>query len=186
MLELYSRQLLTDNKPMSITKTSFGSTRSGKAVDLYTLQNARGTSLSIMTYGGTITSLKTADKNGELADVVLGFDTLAEYEEKSPYFGAIIGRYANRIDSGKFTLDGKRYTLKQNDDTNHLHGGEQGFDRAVWNAKVDGDSLVLRYTSPDGEEGYPGQLTTRVTYTLSADDELHIDYGAQTDAPTIV
>jgi len=171
---------------MSISKTPYGVTQTGEAVDCYTFKNARGSSLGVITYGAAITSFKTADKHGKFADIVLGFDTLAEYEEKSPYFGCIVGRYANRIDSGKFELEGQTYSLALNDGDNHLHGGDKGFDKVVWRAELEGDSLVLRYTSPDGEEGYPGQLELRVSYTLTEANELRIDYWAQCDKTTIV
>lgn len=158
----------------------------GKAVKLYTLKNKSGASVTISNYGGTVTSIIVPDKKGDLADVVLGFDTLAEYREKSPYFGCITGRYANRIAKGKFTLDGTEYTLATNNDPNHLHGGEKGFDKKVWSATVKNGELVLNDTSPDGEEGYPGTLKTTVTYRWTDKNALEIDYKATTDKPTVI
>jgi len=143
-----------------------------------------------MTYGGTVVAINVPDKDGKLGDVALGFDTLGEYEEKSPYFGCITGRYANRIAKGKFALDGKEFTLATNNDPNHLHGGLKGFDKRVWAAEeIKGDGFVgirLTYTSKDGEEGYPGTLETTVTYTWNNDNELRIEYGASTDKPTVI
>jgi aldose 1-epimerase len=142
----------------SVTSKPFGEI-DGKPVELYTLSNESGAKVSITNYGGTVTSIVVPDKNGKMDDVVLGFDSVAEYVEKSPYFGCITGRYANRIANGKFTLDGKDYTVATNNAPNHLHGGLKGFDKKIWKARLgsvgDSPSLVLTYTSADGEEGYP-------------------------------
>ena len=157
---------------------------------MYTLTNSSGMEAAISNYGGTIVALKTPDRKGTLANVVLGFDNLAGYLGKEPYFGALIGRYGNRISQGKFTLDGREYTLAQNDNGNHLHGGTRGFDKVVWTAKaaLSGGvpELVLHYLSRDGEEGYPGNLDVTVTYTLTGANELKIAYRATTDKPTVV
>ena len=141
-----------------ITKESFGKTTAGAPVDIYTLTNAKGTKARIMTYGATLVSLEVADKAGKLDDVVLGFDSVAEYEKGSPYFGCTVGRYANRIGNAKFSLDGKEYTLAKNDGENTLHGGKVGFDKVVWEAEIvkrkkGGEALKFSYTSKDGEEG---------------------------------
>ncbi len=175
---------------MSVNKEAFGTTPDGKAVDLYTLTNANGLKAEIMTYGGIVTKLQVPDRNGNFADIVLGFDTLDEYVKGHPYFGAIIGRYANRIAKGKFTLDGTEYTLATNNGRNHLHGGIKGFDKVVWNAKElkteQAVGVELTYRSGDGEEGYPGNLSCTVSYTLTNDNELKISYEAETDKPTII
>src|SRR5204863_1406240 len=159
-------------------------------VSVYTLKNAHGMTLRVMDYGGIILSLLVPDRSGRFEDVVLGYDSLAGYLRSSPYFGALIGRYGNRIAHGRFTLDGKTYTLAQNNGPNHLHGGVRGFDKVVWAVTPfehpDSVGLVLRYTSPDGEEGYPGTLHTTVTYTLTSRDELIFDYHATTDRATPV
>ncbi len=184
----------TDSEPVSdspaIQEEPFG-TIDGQEVRLYTLTNANGVQAKITNYGGIVVSFIAPDKNGEMADVVLGFDSADEYVSKeSPYFGCITGRYANRIAKGKFTLDGQEYTLATNNDPNHLHGGDKGFDKRIWKAEpmetTDGPALKLSYTSPDGEEGYPGTLETTVTYTLTADNGLRIDYQATTDKPTVL
>jgi aldose 1-epimerase len=174
----------------SIDKKEFGKTADGQAVDLYTLTNANGVTAKIMTYGGIITELHVPDRDGKFEDVVLGFDNLKQYLAGHPFFGAIAGRVANRIAKGKFTLDGKEYSLFINNGPNSLHGGKVGFDKKVWKAepteKADGVALKMTYTSPDGEEGYPGTLCTTVTYTLTNANELRIDYTATTDKPTIL
>jgi aldose 1-epimerase len=173
----------------AITKEAFGTTKSGEAVDMYTLKNAKGSVAKIMTYGGTVVELLVPDKNGKLGDIILGFDNLKDYEEKSPYFGCLIGRYGNRISNAKFTLDGKEYTLAANNNGQHLHGGIKGFDKVVWDAEPieskQGPALKLHYLSKDTEEGYPGNLDVTVTYTLTNDNELKIDYYATTDKPTV-
>ena len=187
--------LLIATRPMlaadaSIAKSSYGTTADGKAVDEYTLTNTNGAEVKIITYGGIITSLRVPDRNGNLGNVVLGFDKLGDYETKNPYFGALIGRYGNRIANAKFTLDGKDYTLADNNGPNTLHGGVKGFDKVVWTAKeVPSDSdvgLELSYLSPDGEEGYPGNLSVTVVYTLTADNGIRIEYTATTDKATVV
>lgn len=173
-----------------ITSRPFGTAPDGAAVTLYTLTNANGLEAGIITYGGIIVSLKTPDRTGAMADIVLGFDTLDGYLKGHPYFGAIVGRYGNRIANGQFVLDGKTYPLAKNNGPNALHGGLKGFDKAVWKARIveaAGDrALELTHVSPDGDEGYPGKLSVTVTYTLTAHDELRIAYRATTDKPTVV
>ena len=168
----------------------FGMTHRGEAVSLYTLKNAHGMQAKVLDYGGIIVSLRVPDRNGRLDDVVLGFDSLGDYERGSPYFGAIIGRYGNRIARGRFTLDGRTYTLATNNGPNHLHGGVRGFDKVIWSVtpfqRSDSVGLVMNYTSPDGEEGYPGTLRATVTYTLTDKNEFIFDYQATTDRPTPV
>ena len=174
---------------MSITKEPFG-TVDGQAVDLYTLTNASGAALRVTTYGGIITSLQVPDRDGHLADVVLGFDSLDGYLGEHPYFGAAIGRFGNRIGDAKFTLDGVEYQLAKNDGDNHLHGGIKGFDKVVWTATKSDEKersvLVLRYVSPDGEENYPGTLTVTIFYTWTHDNVLWVSYQAETDKATPV
>jgi aldose 1-epimerase len=159
-------------------------------VDLFTLRSPSGIELDVITYGGTVTRLLAPDRNGELADIVLGHEWLEAYLAGTPYFGAIVGRYGNRIAEGRFTLDGKEHRLAVNNGPNHLHGGLKGFDKVVWAAEPyssEAESgVALTYVSADGEEGYPGELTVRVTYALTAGGELRIDYEATTDAPTVV
>lgn len=165
----------------------YGTTADGKAVEVYTLTNEAGHSVKFLSYGGVITEINVPDRNGNLDSVVLGFDNLADYEAKSPFFGGLIGRYANRIAAGKFSLDGKDYTLNLNNGANTLHGGTKGYDKVVWTVKaLEGASAELTYHSPDGEEGYPGNLDVRVVYTWTDEDELKIEYWATTDAPTVV
>ena len=168
----------------TITKEPFGVTRSGEPVERYILDNG-AVRAAILTYGGIIQSLFVPDKEGNPVDVVLGYDTLAEYEAGDKYLGALIGRHANRIGGARFTLNGKEYVLFDNDKGNHLHGGKEGFDRKVWTAEECGGALKLTYTSPDGEEGYPGTLTVAVTYSLSDDNTLTLDYTAKSDADTV-
>jgi aldose 1-epimerase len=170
------------------TKTVDGD---GKRIDIFTLTNAAGMEVRAMTYGAIIMSWKAPDRAGRLGDIVLGFDDPARYlKGDSPYFGAIVGRYGNRIAGARFTLDGKPYTLAANDGVNHLHGGTRGFDKVTWNGAIAkdnrGPSVAFTRTSPDGEEGYPGALTMRVTYTLTARNELIVDYQATTDKPTVL
>jgi aldose 1-epimerase len=171
-----------------VKKEAFGTTSDGKAVDLYTLTNSHGVELRIMTYGGVVVSIKTPDRQGNFADIALGFDSLAGYLEKNPFFGALVGRFGNRIGNARFNLDGKEYTLAKNNGPNSLHGGLKGFDKAVWQAHStqSGDEVgvVLTHTSPDGEEGYPGTLHLTVTYTLNDKNECRIDYRATTDKDT--
>ena len=177
-------------KIMNITKENFGTTPDGKAVDIYTLVNANGCEIAITNYGGIIVSLKVPDKNGQLGDVVLGYKTLNQYIENNPFFGALIGRYGNRIAKGKFVLNGTTYTLATNNGENHLHGGDVGFDKVVWNAKeiheADAVGLEMTYLSKDGEEGYPGNLSITVKYLWTNDNELKIEYAATTDKTTVV
>lgn len=168
----------------------FGTTTDGKPVEIYTLRNANGVEARVTNYGGIIVSLKVPDRNGKLDDVVLGYDSISGYLKESPYFGALIGRYGNRIAKGHFTLDGQTYTLPINNAPNSLHGGLKGFDKVVWHAEPFDSTgkrgLVFTYTSADGEEGYPGTLQARVTYTLNDDNELIFDYHATTDKATPV
>ena len=175
---------------LKIDKILFGETMDGTDVDQYILSNNNRMEVSIITYGGIITSWTAPDKNGDYKDIVLGYNTLSEYEAETPYFGALIGRYGNRIAKGKFSLDDQEYTLAVNNGVNHLHGGLKGFDKVVWDAKtIVSDSTVsleLSYLSKDMEEGYPGNLETKVTYTLNNKDELSVNYEATTDKPTIV
>jgi len=175
---------------MTIEKTPFGKLPDGKEIELYTLSNSRGMEAGIMTYGATLVFLKVPDREDNIADIVLGYDSLDGYLEDSPYFGAIVGRYANRIADGLFTLDGKEYKLAANDGENHLHGGIRGFDKVVWNAETvknpDAAGVKFLYLSPDGEEGYPGNLDCRVTYWLTENNELKLEYHAETSKPTPV
>lgn len=175
---------------MSITKKYFGKTNDGTEVHIYTLINSNGMSAEITNYGGIVVSLKVPDKNGNFVDVVLGHDKLEEYFANKPYFGAIIGRFANRIENGSFELNGTEYKVAKNDGENHLHGGIVGFDKVVWNSEIVEEEgrevLNLSYSSKDGEEGYPGNLRVKVTYTLTEDNSLKIDYSAVTDKDTIV
>jgi aldose 1-epimerase len=180
----------TSTAQARVVAAPFGSLPSGEAVTLYTLTNASGLEIRAMTYGGIILSIRTPDRAHSLGDIVLGYDSLAGYMRATPYFGAIVGRYANRIARGKFTLDGKTYTLAVNNGPNALHGGLRGFDKVVWEAKPfqrDGAAGVeLTHTSQDGDEGYPGTLTAHVTYTLTNRNELIVDYVARADRATPV
>lgn len=175
-------------KPRGVTHAAFGKTSDGQSVEIYTLTNANGVELKAITYGGIIASLKVPDRSGKFADIVLGYDTLGGYLKDSPYFGAIVGRYGNRIAKGQFTLNGKTYKLATNNGPNHLHGGVKGFDKVVWNAtsksSADGVGVVFSRTSPDGEEGYPGNVQASVTYTLTDKNDLVVDYRATTDKAT--
>lgn len=171
-----------------ITKADWGEFDSSK-VYLYTLTNSKGTEVKITNYGGIVTSFVTADKNGNRSSIIIGFDSLNGYLAKPPYFGALIGRYGNRIGDAKFTLDGKEYKLAANNGKNHLHGGLKGFDKVVWTATIMNDTiptLMLTYLSKDGEEGYPGNLKVTVHYILTEDNELKIEYDAETDKATPV
>lgn len=164
---------------------NFGRTKDGETIDEYRLWNAAGMEAKCITYGGILTSISVPDRQGRFANVALGFDSLAKYEAEHPYFGAITGRYANRIGGGGFSLDGRDYRLFKNAGAHSLHGGEIGFDKRVWTAANESDGAVeLAYRSPDGEEGYPGNLDVRVRYSLEDDNGLRIDYAAKTDAPT--
>jgi len=174
-------------KEVTIHKEPFGKLEDGRQVSLFTLTNANNMEVKIMTYGGTVTSIRTPDKEGNMDNVVLGFDSLDKYLAGVPYFGALIGRYGNRIEDGIFSVDGKEYELATNDGDNHLHGGEKGFDKRLWDAKaLEDGSLQLHYLSEDGEEGYPGNLDVTVFYTLTNDNELKIEYEATTDKATPV
>lgn len=172
----------------SITQSTFGTLSDGRVAKVFTLSNARGMQARITNYGGILVSLRVPDRRGRLNDVVLGYDNLASYLKASPYFGATIGRYGNRIAKGRFSLDGKTYQLATNNAPNHLHGGNVGFDKRLWNARPlrvkKGVALELRYFSPSGEEGYPGNLQARVIYTLSEANTLRITYRAVTDRAT--
>lgn len=179
----------------TITARPFGTGASGDTasvdtVDLFTLKGAGGCEATITNYGGRIVSIVVPDREGKRADVVLGFDDLAGYLAKNPYFGALVGRYANRIGNARFNLDGKTFELEANDPPNSLHGGNHGFDKSVWTPKVltgeHGDALVLTHFSPDGDAGYPGNLQVRVTYSLTSDNELHVLFEATTDQRTVV
>jgi aldose 1-epimerase len=174
----------------STTKKSFGKTPGGQPVDLYVLANKSGAEVSITNYGGAVVSLKMPDRNGKLADVVLGYDTVEGYVSDKAYFGALVGRYGNRIAHAQFVLDGKTYTLAKNNGENSLHGGVKGFNKALWTAKIlpakDGQSLELSYLSRDGEEGFPGNLRVSVVYTLTDTNALKIEYSATTDKKTVV
>jgi aldose 1-epimerase len=173
-----------------MSREPFGSLPDGTALELFTLRNPSGMEVSVTNYGGIITSLKVPDRDGKLDDVTLGYDSIDGYLESSPYFGAIIGRYGNRIAKAQFELDGTTYELPANDGPNTLHGGEKGFDKVAWQAEPferEGErGVVFTYTSPDGEQGFPGTLTNRVTYTLTDGNELAFDYRATTDKPTVV
>ena len=176
---------------MSVKTEPFGKTTDGQQVDIVTLTNGKGLTARIMTYGGIIVSFEAPDRNGKPGDIVLGFDNLDGYLKGNPYFGAIIGRYGNRIGGAKFTLDGKEYKLAKNEGENILHGGAGGFDKVVWKiekAEVKGNKaeLKLSYTSKDGEEGFPGNLKCLVTYALTSDNKLEMKYEATTDKPTVV
>ncbi|HZY84999.1 MAG TPA: aldose epimerase family protein [Gemmataceae bacterium] len=186
---LSSPALAAEKKAMS-EKKPFGKTADGKEVEQYVLTNAGGMKAKVITYGALLTELDVPDRDGKLADVVLGFDDLKGYLAGHPYFGATVGRVANRVAKGKFTLDGKEYALATNNGPNALHGGVKGFDKKVWQAEqvpaANGVAVKFTYHSPDGEEGYPGSLTASVTYTLTNDNELRLDYTATTDKATPV
>lgn len=175
---------------MSITKELMGKTSDGVGVDLYTLTNANGLRAKIMTYGATITSVEVPDRNGKIENITLSLDSLDDYLKGHPCLGSTIGRFANRIAKGKFSIDGQEYTLAANNGPNHLHGGNRGYARVVWQAKpVETNNSVgvaFTYESADGEEGYPGNLTAHVTYSLTNDNELRMQYSATTDKPTVV
>jgi len=183
-----------DNKmrknKVSITKSFYGKTKDNKKVDLYSFKNENGMQVDIINYGGIITSLKVPDKNGDTEDIVLGYNKLEDYINENPYFGSIIGRYGNRIAKGKFNLNGNQYTLATNNDENHLHGGNIGFDKVIWEAETkinsNSSSLILKYLSRDMEEGYPGNLYTTVTYKITNDNSVEIKYEAQTDKTTVI
>src|SRR5258708_2293805 len=168
--------------PQGVNQANFGHLPDGRNVDLFTLANAHGLEVRVMPYGAIITVVRAPDRTGRLEDVVLGFDSLDGYLHDPPYFGAVVGRYANRIAHGEFTLDGVTYHLARNNGPNSLHRGARGFDKVLWSGDASrtdrGSAVTLRYTSRDGEEGYPGAVTARVTYTLTPDDRLAVDYQA--------
>ena len=174
----------------NISKAEFGKTTDGQAVQIYTLHNSKGAEARILTYGGIVQELTMPDKNGKFGDVVLGYDTLDGYLTNSPYFGALIGRYGNRIGGAKFTLDGQTYELPANDHGNTLHGGTKGFDKVVWTAQpmlsANGPELVLTYLSKDGDQGFPGNLAVTAIYTLTEDNALKLEFTATTDKTTPV
>lgn len=174
----------------TVSRAPFGVLASGDSVHVYTLTNANGVTVRALDYGGVIQSIETPDRSGKAADIVLGFDTLDKYVKDSPYFGAIVGRFANRIARGRFTLNGKTYTLAINNGLNALHGGLVGFDKVVWHAEPFSNDtsagVVWTHVSPDGDQGYPGTLSLRVTYTLTNANDLRIEYHATTDKPTIL
>lgn len=173
-----------------IAKKPFGTTTDGKAVSLFTLTNRNGIEMQVINYGCIVVSLKTPDKNGNMEDIVLGFETLEQYVAESPFFGALIGRYGNRIAKGEFTLDGETYSLAINNPPNHLHGGIKSFDKVVWDVKEvlsdEGPALVFHYVSIDGEEGYPGTVYVKVQYTLTNENEFKINIEATTDKKTVI
>ena len=173
----------------TINRAPFGKTPDGASVEIYTLRNRNGCEARILTYGGIVQSLKVPDRNGNFGDVVLGFDDFDGYIKNDPHFGALIGRYGNRIAKGKFTLHGVTYTLALNNGPNHLHGGNKGFDKKVWKAMSlltpDGPALQLTYFSKDGEEGYPGNLSVTAVYTVTEDNALKLEFTATTDKDTV-
>jgi aldose 1-epimerase len=172
-----------------IAKKSFGKTPDGHPVEVYTLRNAQGAEARICNYGGIVVSLTMPDRHGRMGDVVLGYNNLDDYVKNNPYFGCLVGRHGNRIAKGRFTLNGKEYSLATNNGPNHLHGGIKGFDKVVWIARPvassQGPALELTYVSQDGEEGYPGNLSVEAVYTLTDNNELRLDYTATTDKDTI-
>jgi aldose 1-epimerase len=176
--------------PQAIENRPFGRMPDGTEVDLYTLTNHHQMTVGILTYGGSVQQIRVPDRDGKLANVALGFDQLDDYVNKARHFGAIVGRYGNRIGGASFTLDGETFQLAANNGPNSLHGGPEGFDRKVWRAEAVENGgevgLALSYTSPDGEEGYPGTLAVKVLYTLTDNNELRIDYKATTDKPTVL
>ncbi len=179
-----------ESMPITLHMTPFGKTPAGDEVTLYTLRNGQGMEIAVMNYGAILTSVRVPDSKGQVADIALGFDSLEGYLGTQPYMGATVGRYANRIAKGRFTLNGEQYTLAVNNGANALHGGLKGFDKKIWRAKNvssdDGPAVEMTYVSPDGEEGYPGTLTATVTYSLSNDNEVRIHYKATTDADTVL
>ena len=177
----------TSNNDMQITEERFGQLTDGRYAQLYTLKNENGVEAKITNYGGIIVSLMTPDSEGNMGNIVLGFDSLDSYLDEHPYFGALIGRYGNRIEDGTFELNGEEYNLSVNDGNHHLHGGRQGFDKVLWGSEITEDgSLKLQYVSEDGEEGYPGRLTVTATYNLTDDNRLRLEFEATTDQATPV
>jgi aldose 1-epimerase len=191
-LALLNNAAAEKRKPMSqIQQEKFGTLPDGSVVKRYTLKNKNGVTAKIIDYGAIVTELWVPDKSGNLQNVVCGFDNLDQYVKGHPFFGAIAGRYANRIGKGRFTLEGKEYKLATNNGPNHLHGGNKGFDKQLWHSEAIGskagqESVKLTYLSKDGEEGYPGNFTVTVVYTLTDDNELRIDYTGASDKATIV
>jgi aldose 1-epimerase len=181
---------VSESPAKGITVAPFGEMKDGTPVSLYTMNNGKGVTMKVMNYGGIIVSLFVPGKDGTPVDVVLGFDSLSAYEKQNPFFGALVGRYGNRIGNAKFTLDGKEYNLAQNNNGNHLHGGTKGFDKVFWEIEEvpseEGVALKLSYLSKDMEEGYPGNLQVNVIYTLTEDNTIEFDYKATTDKKTIV
>lgn len=182
---------MAQSKPLKTnmlnSEKPFGQTPNNEAVTLYTLKNSKGMEVQIMNYGAIITKIMVPDKNKVIEDVVLGFDSVADYIKDSPYFGAVVGRYGNRIAGGKFNLDGKNYSLAAQNNGQHLHGGLKGFDKKVWKTlSQKPGSLTLSYLSKDGEEGFPGNLEVQVTYTLTEDNAIAMDYTAKTDHATVL
>jgi aldose 1-epimerase len=173
-----------------VQRSSFGTTPDGAAIDLFTLKNTRGIEVRIMTYGATLISARVPDRSGHADDVVLGFDRFDDYLARGRYFGSVVGRYANRIGGARFTLDGRTVQLAANNGKNHLHGGVNGFDRKIWRAEPfernGASGVTFNYTSPDGEENYPGTVTVTATYTLTNDNALALEYRATTDKPTVI
>ena len=179
-----------DVSEKNVSVAPFGKLQDGRPVSMYTLTNSKGATMKVINYGGIIVSLEVPDKEGNPLDVVLGYDSLEAYEKRNPFFGALVGRYGNRIGKGKFTLDGKEYDLVKNNNGNHLHGGTKGFDKVIWDIEQvpsdDGVAVKLSYLSKDMEEGYPGNLDVDVIYTLTDDNTIKFDYKATTDKKTIV
>lgn len=175
-----------DKVPPAIEQAPFARLPDGSQVSVFTLANAAGMTVRILDFGGIITEIHVPDRDGVFADVALGFDTLAPYQGDSPYFGALIGRYGNRIAGGRFTLDGQTYTLPVNNGKNHLHGGVPGFDRVLWRSRIENGELVLNYRSADGEQGYPGTLDATVRYALTEDNGIRVRFSAVTDRATPV
>ena len=184
-----SKSVTRKYSEVKILEADFGQLADGRSAKLYTLRNSNGIEMTVSDYGGIIVSLKVPDRNGRFDDIVLGYENLSDYLKETPYFGAIIGRYGNRIGKAKFSIDGDEYMLAANDGANHLHGGEVGFDKVLWKADpvIGGDAaaITFSYLSKDGEEGYPGNLNCKVTYTLGNDNSLRFDYEATTDKPTV-
>lgn len=189
-IQITDMEVVAKKESVSISKNEYGATPEGQKIDRYRLKTDKGMEVDIITYGGIITSLKVPDSNGVSNDVALGFNKLDDYLERNPFFGALVGRYGNRIAKGKFSIDETEYTLATNNGANHLHGGLKGFDKVVWEASEEKGNgfatLKLSYLSKDMEEGYPGNLNVEVSYTLTDDNSLKIIYGATTDKPTIV
>jgi aldose 1-epimerase len=185
-----SSEPMTSKPSAGSSRSAFGTSSDGQPIELVTLRNGNGMEVRAMTYGAIIVSIKVPDRQGQFDDVVLGHDDAAGYFNNPPYFGAVVGRYGNRIAKGKFSLDGHTYTLATNNGANHLHGGNKGWDKAIWRAATSdesrGASATFSHTSPDGDEGYPGTVNATVTYTLNDQNELRIDYGATTDKPTVI